>query len=270
MNYAAEVFRFGGRNPRIDQGGRLTNLNHSVSFGPENMITDGVGHVIDHPLLPRKPCFGRPEAYLRYAVHDRKFREDGVGAKLSVKNQCDRCPVILACEKLSLERLESCQLVEGAYQNFDLLSDAVSHTPFLNSRTVRAWAHFLHALKGHGGWSSVNDARVSAAEITKKAERDAARRRSARKDRKKQAASRRGAPPPSLASQGFLSAVDSEFDRRLATLLDLNKMPTSPRWIIKLCDAGCTRTAEVWRAREVLIRTGQPIFAASDARCAAS
>ena len=55
MDYTAEIFRFGGSNPRIDRDGNKTNLNHIAKFSPDELITDGMGQVLDHPLLLRKP-----------------------------------------------------------------------------------------------------------------------------------------------------------------------------------------------------------------------
>lgn len=157
-----------------------------------------------------------------------------------------------------LERLESDPAIQKAHCTFDDLVRDVKQSPFLHSQHVRAWSCFLHVLKAHGGWSTVNDARVSAAAVLKKQERDADRREGARMVRRNRAAARRKAPPPFVATPSFMIALDNEFDRRLGILLDLRSRRDSPRWINKLDSVGCSRTAEVWRARAILTRTGCP------------
>lgn len=49
-------------------------LRHRTRFYPEAVETDGHGNVLEMPLLMDKPCFGRPETYVRQRIFfDRKL-----------------------------------------------------------------------------------------------------------------------------------------------------------------------------------------------------
>ena len=67
-DYARQVRRFGGVQPYVDEDGRRTNISHAVEFLSQDVKTDDAGNIIDMPLLTRKPCFGRPERFVRGAL----------------------------------------------------------------------------------------------------------------------------------------------------------------------------------------------------------
>lgn len=259
MDYISEVFRFGGAQPYVDVDGKKRNLSHDWenAFSPEEVTTDGGANVIDQPLLRRKWCYGRPEAYLRQGIYDIRYNVDRLGVNHQCYTPCNECPVREACQDLVIKRLDSSPAVLAAFVRVDVGVPAGMQSPFLNSAFVRLWIQFLHAIKAHGGWTNVNDARVRADNLVKGHHRVIKRRASAQATRAKMKHIRRGTVSPTTISPAFISQVDAERGRRLATLLDLRTQREVPPWIAKLSPDGCVRTADVWRARAILTKRGQ-------------
>jgi hypothetical protein len=256
-NYTAVVRRFGGARPyrRIDDDGKF-NLNQTTSFDAVDVRTDGKGIVHDMPLLERKPCFGRPERYIR-GLHEegRKFvMRDGTVQQS--ETACGRCPVRAACGGLSWERIKSDANIEAALSDWITATDQLTGFYQFIRTPLRFWHVYLDAIISHGPWPNVNDARVSAAKIAQKQERDEKRRKSAKAARM---ARRPKARKAKAASRQFIAAVDVERDRRLNVLLDLRQQPCVPAWITKLPVQGCERTADVWRILTILARSGNKI-----------
>lgn len=253
--YANEVFHRGSSQAFRDQDGIRRNLNHETSFTWDQVTTDGRGNVEDHPLLERKECFGRVETHCRFALYDRRHHYDRQGNLRQCYSRCDECPIHIPCSKLVEERLDSCAEASAALETFDQFSSGRSR-PFLSSTGVRLWAKFLHVIKAHGGWTSVNDARVAASAHIAMQERNEKRRQSARAARQRKTKRRNPKKAPKPLSPDFMRSVDEEHDRRLKILLDLRLQKKVPPWIGRLDEAGCVRTAEVWRA-SVMLERGQ-------------
>ena len=99
--YVAEVHRFGGRYPYVDQNGRRRNLRHTTDFSADEVKTDGFGNVKSMPLLAKKPCFGRPERLFRAVVGSKPWTDQS-GVRQPGDTPCD------TCFKLSPSVFESC------------------------------------------------------------------------------------------------------------------------------------------------------------------
>ncbi len=99
--YEAEVFAWGNGKP-WGKG----NLNHQTSFGPDDVQTDGLGNITLMPLLHRKPCFGRPEVYLRQHGRKKTIKVYGRDREVAA-SRCGSCLIAAACKKVVFERIKS-------------------------------------------------------------------------------------------------------------------------------------------------------------------
>lgn len=261
MQYIDEVRKFGGPKPYEGDEGR-TNLSHKVKFFPADVKTDGKGNIIDMPLLPRKPCFGRPERYFRAmpdsrraaALEDQSLRE--FMRFIPGGTPCEKCPVNDACAAVTFERIDS---VLGLNTRLEAWAEASEQFQgekrFIISPARDAWAAFLDAIVSGGGWSSVNDARVAAAAHEANERRLENRRTAAHRSR--QARKRRHpSVPPSIIDNRLIHAIDKESDRRRIRLLDLVSRKTGPRSIRSLKVENCLRLINVWKAQVSLAVAG--------------
>ena len=253
-SYSSEVRRFGGPTPYVNCEGQKQNLDHSIKFSSEDLTTDGQGNVLDMPLLKRKPCFGRPERFVRGAWEQVPEWRNPSGQPNLRLTKCETCPVVFACSDVCMERIESNPKIErAAVAWFDATDGLADRNRFAGSRNTRLWESFLRAIILQGKWSNVNDARVSASQVQKTQDRDEKRRIDAKKKRR---ANRLKAPRIQPSTPEFEDAVNAENDRRLAVLLDLRSQSDVPRWISKLTERGCEQTVAVWRSQTTLVRAG--------------
>lgn len=256
--YALEVSRFGFRPRFKHEEGRSYNVSHDLSFSWRDLKTDGKGNVHKSPLLIRKPCFGRPEAFIRTFFG---ARTESIDADCNVrleKCRCDVCPIFNACEMLCQERIDGAPTVKVAVDAwFDGTDHLAENGRFKSTSTIRLWSNALHAIRIHGGWTNINDVHViqdkqRKHEVKKKVDREA--KRSARRASN---TARRG-HPQAITSE-FLSAVAAERDHRLRILQQSAGLAMAPRWISKLDQRGMRRTADVWEAQVTIAREGLPV-----------
>lgn len=256
-SYVKDVFRFGGDQPYRDEDGNRFNLKHDTAFDAHEVTTDGNGNIVSMPLLLDKPCFARPERYIR-GSHDEATppftgRNSTDRWRLS---RCQRCPVEEGCAKVVLERIESSIAISTAFADWD---DQASDKPF-ERRAGKLWRAFLRAIVQHGGWKSTNDEAVADALLSKaldnKAKRKADRQRLAAEARSKRQGQSR------TITAEFLDEVEAERRRRADILLGLRTKPLALKHlptISRLSPAGCERTADVWAASAIIERSEPPI-----------
>jgi len=178
---------------------------------------------------------------------------------------CDRCPTVDACGKLALERIESDPNVSAAHAAFMDYADGKA-APFQRSGHLRPWRAFLAAIKRHGGWEDVNDARVAADNLRKESlaranEKRRNQDRAASRKAERKAWRAASLPPKQPITHEWLALLEGERERRLKVLLDLRQFGGATRTIARLTPEGCERTADVWMAREYLKRTGVKLTA---------
>lgn len=262
-DYARQVRRFGGVQPYVDEDGRRTNISHAVEFLSQDVKTDDAGNIIDMPLLTRKPCFGRPERFVRGALElGRPYGDmDSYGKQLRSETRCDRCPVFAACMDVACERIESCASVSKRFHDwFDATEAADVQGKILGpyrGKPGKLWNRFLDAIVDHGGWTSVNDANVALYQ-QEKAKKDRAKANATRKAaRTRQKALRKGTGK--AITKNFLVALQSERDRRAAELQRSRVSTAAPHWLKKMSVEGCERLCDVWHVTELLKRAGKKL-----------
>ena len=252
--YREEVLRLGGRKPYEDAEGKQIYLNQKTAFSWQDIKIDSDGNRLESPLLERKPCFGRPERFFRGDLEQGKEAINEYGNRVRTLTRCERCLVSDACAYTCDVRINSDPNVISKFTDWsDATNQQIGNAKFQGSANYRLWHNFLLAIIAHGGWSNLNDARVSANQILKKEKRDEARRANAKATRK--ARTLKPHVKHSITS-AQRSALQNEHDRRLEVLLDLRKQRLVPRWIGNLSIESCERTATVWMARMILERLG--------------
>lgn len=260
-SYVADVTRFGGDKPYKNDEGRRFNLKHHTAFEVLAVRTDGVGNIVEMPLLLDKPCFARPERYIR-GSHDEAIapftgRNNTDGWRLT---RCQRCPVEEACSEVVRERIESCPTVSAAFEAWDDGTVGLSGDKPFEGRTGRLWNAFLRAIVKHGGWKSTNDAAVTDAKFAA-ALKLKAKKSADRKQRRAEASAKRKGISRS-ATPEFMAEVEAERIRRLGILLDLRGKPFAKAHlpiVSRLSPEGCRRTTDVWVVRAILSRYGRPL-----------
>ena len=110
-DYVNGVRRFGSSGRLKDENGETFNISHRSDCRPADVQTDGRGNVTRSPLVWRKPCFGRPERYVRGHTSGRLWRDESGQRHLS-ETTCDRCSelcpgVYEACGRVVNERAAS-------------------------------------------------------------------------------------------------------------------------------------------------------------------
>lgn len=263
-DYVKLVRRFGGSAPYIDENGKPYKLRHETDFPSAAVVTDGSGNITSMPLLRRKPCFGRPERVVRGAYEVKKGYVDSDGICHPGVTRCGTCKglspgVFAACGRVSDERLASNPAAELALDQWSSqcaarrveLSEKQAYAPPL----AKFWDTFLDAIVAHGGWFSVNDENVR---LDDQQRRDAAakKKNADRRDRRKRAReTRRGTIKP--ITEHYMDALQDERDRRADQLKRLGDGQAARGWLSRMPDASCDRIADVWQARELLVRDGR-------------
>jgi hypothetical protein len=259
--YVAGVRKFGGPLPyRKENGGQL-HLQHQTQFAPVEVETDRGGNITQMPLLLRKPCFGRPERYIRgcLKVGAEYGDADDQGARARGRTQCGRCPVALACGKVAFERIDSAPAISKALTAWIDANDARkldgSRPLSFYGELRRLWDAFLQAVIDHGGWSSFNDDNVRLHEVRKakddrRKHNEARRRRTARRR-----AAYSGTAKPLTVD--YFNALQVERDSRARHLKQLRVSAKKDPWLFKLPPERCDRIADVWQGREMLTRAAQ-------------
>ena len=257
-SYADDVRKWSGHEP---WKGR-PNLKHTTSFTVADVVTDGSGNIIDMPVLLHKPCFGRPEVFLRHGATEQKFTAAN-GEEVVSLTRCDRCALVgvrAACESVVMERVAADPIISAA---FDDWSEQTELHPTERSYTGpigRYWTTFREAVAARGPFDSVNDAAVAAHE----AGLEEGRRQAARIKKRNQRATRQynGQAP----TDDFILAALAERKRRYNVLADLTGDPSAPRFAAKLPLHGCEITADVWLGDLLLRQVGRLAGAADIAR----
>ena len=258
--YVEEVRRYAGRNYRLDTNGNTRNIAHDTDFAPEEVKTDGVGNIVDMPLLLKKGCFGRPERFYKGTVGGKIWRnKDGI--ELAAQTSCNRCAektpgVFNACANVVDERVASNPEIKRALEAWMTSCDLLRPLGFRHFHPPHAkfWQAFVDAILASRGWTSVNEDQVRLHERRRAEQQREQRNRKAREKRRKAREARKAARNP--LPDGYLEALDEERDRRAVHLKSLRCLNGASKrdmmWLKNLPDETCERIADVWAARELL------------------
>lgn len=254
---AEEVFAWGRDDPWKDLRVRVS---HKDAFGPADLTTDGRGNILSIPLYRNKPCFGRPETYIRHGKGTAVRRFHG---KLNVvQNRCGKCPLNAACKTVARERIKSDPAIESALTAWHA---AYSKNPgasrFTGPLYGRLWQAVMQAIVDHGGWGNANDAflqqeyaNATRLSLEKKAKRQREYRESLREKLKIQNVL------PQISDLKSLLRTRLEREKNL---IMSHRIKGSPKCVSKILlkdiSATAKLTADVWLARHLLNEKGDSI-----------
>ena len=249
--YVQDVLRFGSSKPYTNEDGKRFNLSHDYDFSPDLVQTDGLGGVVDMPLLWRKLCFGRPERLIRASVGKIPWTDDEGNLRLG-KTPCDSCEelspgVFQGCHKVVFERIDSNPTIRARMDEWaEICGTDVGPRCFIYKRSSK-WHAFLNSIINHGGWANVNDDQVKLEALRLKKEQADRRRINSRARLQRTKAAYLGKAKP--LRHDYLDALQTERDRRATHLKNLrDRLGRTPRdmlWLKMLPDESCDRIADV-------------------------
>ncbi|MBX7488721.1 hypothetical protein K3177_09355 [Qipengyuania sp. GH25] len=252
--WAEDVFA-AGRNDAWK--GRLP-LKHGTTFQWADVRTDGLGNVLEMPLLRHKWCFGRPEVYIRQ-IKRTKMQRFHWGTKEVAASRCGSCKIATGCGKLAGERIESSPLIHSALKQWSDFCRAMGGDRQFSGVAGRYWQGFLQAIADHGPWSSRNDeliAEDAKRRLIEGRKADATRKS---KDRAAERAHRRSLNLP--PTEEFVKAALLERNERCARLEGAAGDATYPPSISKIradhAKATAAFTADAWMVDALLREHGK-------------
>lgn len=255
-DYTKDVLRFGSIKPFVDEDGRKFNLSHNDNIDPNSLVTDRLGNVLFISLIRRKPCFGRPERFVRGHSLGAAWLDDQKNEHFN-QSRCDGClgrsrGTYDACSSLINERVDTAPPIKAALDVWFEASDGLTGERCFTQMNAKPWQKFLRSIIDHGGWTNVNDDAVKLHAIQAEKNEKTKRNHAQRAVRAKKRAARQGAAIPNTTE--YLDELRLERDRRAVHLKKLGQSSAAPRWLAKLTDEGCERMADVWQARETITR----------------
>jgi hypothetical protein len=257
-DYRDQVMSWGNLSPWSKLGIRL---KHKVSFDPRDVVRDGRGNIIKMPVLPAKPCFGRPEVFFRHGGLNKTVTLGNGRTVKATKHQCGACPagVRLACAETAYERVQSDDGMRSAFNAWFAHCRSIHPTElFYTGSASRPWGDFKKAVAARGPFFSSNDEELEKLAIEEEvALREKWRTQQCKRRDRQRAELRAARKPP---TKQFVLNVQDERDRRLDALLGVLGQPDQPksRRNVHPGDRQSTATimANAWAVRETLRESG--------------
>lgn len=257
-SYRDAVMKGGNEKPWKGQ----PNLKHADIIDPNEVELDEVGNILDMPLLRRKPCFGRPETFLRHG--DRVRRVPNKWGKLvdSMSHQCGACPQLTwqSCAKVVMKRVVGNPGIHEALRAWQSDCDLRhSGDRIYVEESGRLWGAFKQAIVDRGPFTNSNDEvlleRAAADARAQKAKWRISKAAQREKARRKQRADRM------LPSRQFILNAVGERNERENALYAVLGMPGQhkSRSMVPEAHRAATAaiTANAWLIREILIESNR-------------
>lgn len=212
--------------------------NRKVSYRIGDMVTDGLGNILDRPLTKGLSCFGDPIERL-WGRYDEPRQWGDADPE---PRGCAMCPVKLFCYHITEERLGSCGPLHDTYLDW---LNATSHLSQEDAHTHPTWTTLASAIEARR-WSDANDDKLEKAEAEKvsavlaKASAKAAR---ARRQKKRK---------PRRVPRRILLKIQDYRDARLEEIVKVSQSPSAPLWIRNRDYERLVLVVDAWQARETL------------------
>jgi hypothetical protein len=259
--YISEVPKFGGRERLTNSQGRTFNISNADDFPSSEVVTDVFGNITKMPLLWRKPCFARPERYIRGNLPNTFKASDG--EQRWSKTSCNGCykntlGVFEACGMIVSQRVSAVASISTAFDEWIEACEGFFGRDCYRLSVGRLWQSFLQAIIDSGGWTSVNDDQVTIESLRIHDQKKKDRARQTKVHRVRLRAARKGVP--FHMSSEWLAQLQTARDARAVRLKDLRclsgRTTRDMLWLKNLPDDTCDRIADVWQHREYLLRCG--------------
>lgn len=194
------------------------------------------------PLIGR-PCFGIPNALLRYA-HATRFVK---GRGHLPASRCHTCKAKDACRWVVTNRLKSTVAIENAWTAWlQEGGESIFSLPYYKrTHGYRCWTALYRELSRHA-FTSVNDLHVA----TAYSEKDQAARK---KDRERKAKERKKARQAGEIDEQDLNLLLAARDRRGRILIDAKTSSDCPKEISRVPGTSLVQMLDVWLGRQILL-----------------
>lgn len=236
-------------------------LSHKDVIEPDDVELDREGNITDMPLLRGKPCFGRPETFLRHGDRERVIRLNGRQMP-STNHQCRSCPLATwqSCKTVVEHRVQADRGMREAYAAWVKKSDPNAGKRNFVGQTGRLWGEFKRAIAARGPFSNANDDALAEEEVrNRRSEVDQWRTNKAKQRHK---ARERRKREQQLPSRQFIENAIRERDNRRDALEAALADPRNPRSFTRVPAlkraATAAITANAWVVRMILAQSGRP------------
>lgn len=274
--YSAEVRNFASFKPEFSE-----NNKHNTDIPWSEILTDGLGNVLDMPYLPTKRCFGRIEYSLRHHA-DKPDRKKIKGSLKERHSRCSRCHLktpntAKSCGLLVRERiLESDQIRQAVIEwDAEVQKEKAStsnprarihedKTAMYVGKLSAAWGNVRDAVINEGPFADSNNQKRLKVEADRKRrnlEADTKRKGRERREARKQAQKKLQIPPQQFQDAAWREAILRQ--NQLKAARNVNGMPVS---IKRMTDFGCEMAALSWYYKIICEQMGKPVKAGSMAQ----
>lgn len=241
-------WRFEGVNVRLTpKPARLTSRDVAVSSG--GALTR-IKHMVE------RPCFGSPTAFLTHSG-DRMGRGRN-GQPFEMRCHRNRCPAAEACAYVAKRRLRATDPISTAHDDFEEAGGMHAlnreRKEGRGGRAMNAWARLVQALADHGPFPCKNAEQLRVRIDARLAE---ARRAAAESKAAARLAQRTAAVLAGTMDEPFLQELRLETSVRALVFDHARSLPKQPLWIANCGPDAHTFTAEVWRAKMLILARGE-------------
>jgi hypothetical protein len=240
-----------GRGASLDAFKEVPMPRKIVPFGFRDMRTDGVGNVLEMPLMV-PDCFGDIVTLIRWKrllpIRTITSNKGRWSSKVEIHSRCTTCKAAQGCISLGRERIASETIVSRAYELWQLIESKPGRPAY-----ATLWLKFVETVADFWSWETMEVER--AAFMAERATAKQEERKVAETLRKRnKRANARGTPvDPLTMGDPALLLERTTRERALRTLIQTS--PAPPRWRPMTADSA-ERISWVWYARQLLIRAG--------------
>ena len=254
-DYRNSVMRWGNEKPWKGE----PNLSHKDVISPHEVILDDEGNILAMPLLRKKPCFGRPETFLRHGDRVRKVTNHFGKLVDSSSHQCGSCPSLTheTCGKVVKQRVIGNPKIHDALRAW--LADCdVRHNgeKVYTKESGKPWVAFKEAIAERGPFTSSNDGALLQEEARQAAVQTEKWKRAKRRQRARDKKEREQVELHTEPTRQFIENAMEERNDRFAALRavlgrsDQHKSRSKVREADR--DVTAALTANGWFVREIL------------------
>jgi hypothetical protein len=240
-------WRFRGKNVRLPGGPTLTTRDVTVS---------AAGAVTRIARLVERPCFGSPTAFVSHGGD--RWHTTRSGETFPSRCNSKNCPAAEACAYVAKRRLRASDSIAAAYDAFEEAGGlAEKNRERKHGRVGRAGharGRLLRAFDDHGQFDCINTERLRERVATRLAD---AKRKDAEAKKASRLAARQARLLTGADDEHFLKQLLFETNLRALLFEAARGRTDAPAWIARCPRVPRVSTADVWRAKMLVLSRGQ-------------
>lgn len=238
------------RGTSLDAFKEVSMPRRIVPFGFRDMRTDGIGNVLEMPLMV-PDCFGDIVTLIRWKRVQpiaKISSKKKPWLQIAVHSRCTTCKATQGCVSLGRERIASETSVRRAFEVWQLLESKPG------SETYAAlWLKFVETVADAWRWETMEVERATF--MAEKSIAVQTQRKAAEALRKRKVRAGTLSAPVDPLTMGDPALLKERSLRVHALRTLILTSPAPPRWRSMNADSA-ERIAAVWYARQLLIRAG--------------